>query len=116
MSADKKLSLGSVDFVLHDNGNATATLTPDDAAGLDTVLPAGSSVPSWTPSDPTAITVAPSADGLTCLVTPASPAKLATAVTIAVACTLPDGTVITGTSDPIDVVAGGPVGFKIALA
>lgn len=112
--ASGKLKL-AIDFQLHDNGNATAKATPIDSMDLGTTLPAGSSVPVWVPSDPTALAVSAAADGLSCLVTPASPPKLATGVTVSMSATLPDGSVIGGVSDPIDVVASEAVGFKIAL-
>lgn len=109
----KTLTAG-IDFQLFDNGQAVATLTPVDAAGLDTALPDGTSVPVWVSSDP-GLVVAGSTDGLSAIVTPAVPPVLVQNATLTVSATLPDGTVITGTSDPIDIVSGGPTGFKIAL-
>ncbi len=111
----KKTASAGIDFVLHDNGQAVATLTPVDAAGLDTTLPEGSSIPAWVSSDP-GVVVSPSTDGLSAIVSPSVPPVMVTGVTLTVSCTLPDSTVITGVSDPIDVVGGGPTGFKIALA
>lgn len=108
------MATAAIDFQLFDNGQAVASLTPVDAAGLETTLPAGSSVPVWTSSDP-GVVVSPSTDGLSAIVTPAQPPVLVQNAVLTATSTLPDGTVITGTSDPIDVVAGGPVGFKIAL-
>jgi hypothetical protein len=106
--------MASVDFVLFDNGQAVATLTPEDKAGLDTTLPAGTSVPVWTSSNP-AVVVSGSTDGLSAIVTPATPPVLATGVTVTATATLPDGTVITGVSDPIDVTGSAVAGFKISL-
>ncbi len=111
----KKALAAGVDFQLFDNGMATATLTPVDAAGIDTTLPAGTSVPAWTSSDP-GVVVSGAADGLTAIVTPSTPPVLVQDAILTVTATLPDGTVITGTSDKIDVVGGGPTGFKVALA
>lgn len=106
-----------IDFQFFENGQATASLTPVDASGNATTMPAGSTVPAWVSSDP-GITVSPAADGLSALLT-AGGAPV-TAATLTVTATLPDGTTtITGTSDPIDVVAqppGSPVAFKIALS
>lgn len=104
----------TIDFQLFDNGSAVASLTPEDSLQMDTTLPAGTSVPAWVPSDP-GIVVSGSADGLSAIVTPAAPPVLVTGATVSVSATLPDGTVISGTSDPIDVVAGGPTGFKVSL-
>jgi hypothetical protein len=110
----------TVDFQLLDNGTATATLTPVDAAGNPTSMPAlqagqagapGASVPAWTSSNP-AITVAAAADGLSATLTPTS---LATGVIITATATLADGvTVLTGSGNPIDVVAGTATAFAIA--
>ena len=102
----------TMDFQLLDNGSATATLTPIDSVGEPTTLPAGV-VPAWSSSDP-AVVVVPAADGMSAALAPASPPVLATGVVITASATLPSGAVITGSGDPIDVVAGGPVGFKIA--
>lgn len=110
----------TVDFQLLDNGTAKATLTPIDAAGNPTSMPAlqagqagapGASVPAWTSSNP-AITVAAAADGLSATLTPTS---LATGVIITATATLADGvTVLTGSGNPIDVVAGTATAFAIA--
>lgn len=106
-----------IDFQFFENGQATASLTPVDASGNATTMPAGSTVPAWVSSDP-GITVSPAADGLSALLT--ADGTPVTAATLTVTATLPDGTTtITGTSDPIDVVAqppGSPVAFKIALS
>ena len=106
--------MASIDFVLFDNGQAVATLTPEDAAGLDTTLPAGSSVPAWTSDNP-GIVVSPSADGLSAILTPATPPVLLTGATVSATSTLPSGKVITGKSDPIDVDGSEAAGFKISL-
>lgn len=101
----------TVDFQLLDNGTATATLTPVDAAGNPTSMPSGAGVPVWTSSNP-AITVAPAADGMSATLTPTA---LATSVTISATSTLADGvTTISGSGNPIDVVAGTATAFAIA--
>jgi hypothetical protein len=65
------------------------------------------SVPMWSSSDPS-IVVSPSADGLSALLTAGTtPVKAATVT--ATASLLADATAITGTTDPIDVVAQVPV-------
>lgn len=111
----------SVDFRLVDNGSATATLTPVDTVGLATTLPAGTSTPTWTSSDP-GVVVTAAADGLSAQVTPATPPVLVTGAVITATATLPNnadgsaGATITGSGTPIDVVAGGPAGFQITEA
>jgi len=113
--------MASIDFQLHDDGTATGTLTPEDALAADTVLPVGTSVPVWTSSSPD-IVVTASADGMTAKIVPSSPPVLVTGVTVSASATLPNnpdgspGATITGTSEGIDVVPGGPTGFKIALS
>lgn len=104
----------TVDFQLKDNGTATATLTPIDAAGLSTSMPAGASVPVWASSDP-GVVVTAAADGLSAQVAPATPPVLVTGAVITATATLADGTTtISGQGDPIDVVASDAVGFAIA--
>ena len=115
MANKKSVADAGIDFQLFDNGQAVATLTPVDAAGLDTALPEGTSVPVWSSSD-AGVVVAASTDGMSAIVTPATPPVLVQDAILTATATLPDGTVITGTSDKIDVVAGGPTGFKMALA
>jgi hypothetical protein len=110
----KKLKAG-VDFQLFDNGSAVATLTPLDAVGIETTLPAGTPTPAWTSSDP-GVVVSASTDGLSAIVTPATPPVLVQGATITATATLLDGTVITGTSEAIDVVPGGPVGFQVVMS
>ena len=111
-----KTAGATVDFRLEDDGTLTGTLTPIDAAGLPTnqPLPVGTSVPVWTPSGP-GLTITPAADGMSAVVTPAVPPVLVTGATITVSATLASGAIITGVSDPIDVVGGPAVGFQIAL-
>jgi hypothetical protein len=108
------VSAAAVDFTLFDNGSAVATLTPKDKAGLDTAWPADASIPTGVSSDP-GLVVAMAADGLSAIVTPSVPPVKLTGATITFTGTLADGTVITGTSDPIDVVATGPSTFGISL-
>lgn len=111
-----KVKDAAVDFQLLDNGTAKAVATPQDSVGVATTLPAGTSTPTWASSDP-GVVVAPDpsdASGLTAIVSPATPPVLVTGAVISVSATLPDGTtVITGSGDPIDVIAGGPTGFKV---
>ena len=110
----------TLDFQLLDNGTAQALLKPVDAAGMLATLPTGTPAPTWTASDP-GITVTPGPDGLSAVVAPANPPVLVTGVTITATTTLPPvapatvGVTLTGTSTPIDVTAGGPVGFQISL-
>jgi len=75
------------------------TATPKAPDGVTTVaLPVGSSVPTWTSSDPTNAPVTASADGLTATVNVAADA-VGGDFDLTVTATLPDGTtVITGTA------------------
>jgi hypothetical protein len=108
--------MAAVDFQLFDNGQAVATLSVLDAAGLPTVLPAGTPPPTWTSSNP-GVLVSASADGLSAIVSPATPPVLVTGAVLTASTTLAGATSpITGTSDPIDVAGSGAAGFKIALA
>jgi len=111
----KVIAKASVDFQLLDNGTALATATPQDAAGLTTTLPAGTSTPVWTSSDPgvTVVPVATDSTGLTATVAPAVPPVLLTGAVITVSATLASGTAISGSGNPIDVVSGGASGFQV---
>jgi hypothetical protein len=106
----------ALDFQLLDNGTALATATPIDAAGLPTTLPAGSGTPVWASSAPSVVVtpVATDPTGLSATVTPSTPPVLATAVQVSVTAALASGSSITGT-DLVDVVAGGPTGFSVAM-
>jgi hypothetical protein len=112
----------AMDFQILDNGSATAALNLVDAAGLPTTLPTGAtlSVPPWVSSDP-GLVATPSANGLTAVISPATPPKLLTGATITAGpatITNADGSTVTlpaVTSGPIDVIAGGPVGFTLSL-
>lgn len=113
-----RAAAAGLDFTIFENGMATAKLSPVDGTPEENEvpLPEGSSIPVWTGSDPSLI-ISPSADGLSALVQ-AGTVALDNA-TVSASCTLPDGTVITGTSENIDVVPqppGSPVKFKIALS
>ena len=108
-----KVMKATLDFQLLDNGTATATLTPIDAAGLATTLPAGTPIPVWVSSDPSVVVTA-AADGMSATVAPATPPVAKTGVTISVSTTLASGTSISG-SDVVDVVAGTATGFAIAM-
>jgi hypothetical protein len=101
----------TVDFQLLDNGTATATLTPVDAAGNPTTMPAGATVPAWTSSSP-GIAITAAADGMSATLTPTG---LGTGIIISANSTLSDGvTTLTGSGNPIDVVAGSASAFAIA--
>jgi hypothetical protein len=118
-----KATKGKLKLNILDNGTATATLTLIDAAGLPTQLPAGSTVTGpWASSDP-GVVVTPDATDLVAAVAPATPPVLVTGAVITagplVMTNADDTTVNLGsasTTDPINVVAGGPAGFKITVA
>jgi hypothetical protein len=100
-----------------DNGTVRFTLTPKDSVGNLATMPAGSPPFAGTPSDPTLITVAvdptdPSGFGLVQIGTPLGP--LGTGFTVVFSSTLASGTVVSGTSDPLNIVAGGPTGVTVS--
>jgi hypothetical protein len=108
MSDKPKAVKATLDLQLPDSGTGTASLAFVDAAGLPATLPSGT-IPVWSSSNP-AIVVTPAADGLSAQFGPSTPPVLATGVVITAVTTLPSGTVITATGQPIDVVGGGPTG------
>lgn len=110
---------GKLKVTFLDNGTAKAVATPTDSVGIDTTLPAGSSAPAWTSSDPGAVVTPDPADtsGLSAIITPATPPVLVASFTVSVDSTLPDGTThVSGTSESNSIIAGGPTGFKVAVA
>lgn len=111
-----KTQAASMDFEINPDGTATATLTPHDRLGSTTTLPASASVPIWSSSAPASLTITPAVDGLSAVLADAG--VTANGISIMIDCTLSDGTVIHADSDTelIDVVPGGPTGFKVALS
>jgi hypothetical protein len=107
---------GKLKISILDNGTAKGTLTPVDAAGLPTSLPAGFSIPAWVSSDP-GVVVTPAADGMSAVVAPATPPVLVTGASITVTSKSADGTAtLTGTTtDPINVIAGPAGSFQISV-
>jgi hypothetical protein len=110
---------GKMKLVITDAGQVgTATASPTDSVNLPTTIPAGNSTPVWTASDPGVVVtpVATDPTGLSATVVPATPPVLVASFTVTVTTTLADGvTVLTGTSSPNSVVAGGPTGFQISV-
>jgi hypothetical protein len=117
MAANKALKpKATIDFQLNDDGSATGTLTTVDTDQNPIPFPAGATIPAWTSSN-AGLTVAASADGQSAVVTPTG--VLLTDAVITVTSTLADGvTVLTGSSEGIDVVADAakPSGFTVSLA
>lgn len=114
-----KAKLGRMKLDLQDDKNGTVSATVVDTAGLSTTLSPGTSVPVIVSSDPSAIVVDQSGDpsGLTGTFKAATPAKLATGVTLSISATDPSGAVLTGPpSEGINVVAGPAGGFNLTLA
>jgi hypothetical protein len=97
---------GTTDSTLNDNATGSVTATPLDASGSPTILPDGVTVGLMS-SDLTVMTVSQ-----TGVCTNAVPPKLG-AVTITASAKLADGTVITGTSKTINVVAGPPTSLDV---
>lgn len=104
-----------------DNGTATGTITGIvDAAGLPTSFDAGT-VPTWicetTPgagADPN-IVLTVAADGMSCVVAPATPPALVSGDTITVTATGPVMGTLTGTYSPVNVVAGPASTFVVSV-
>jgi hypothetical protein len=113
-----KVASGKLKFNILDNGTATATLTPVDAAGVAVPWPSDASAITWTSSNPAVVVTPSTTNNLQAAVAPASPPTLATGVVITAQGTLADGTVVKGdnSADPINVVAGPAGSFVIALS
>lgn len=96
---------------IKDNQQVTITLEVDDIVGNQVTDAAFQSPPAWQSSDPTVLTVTPTADGLGALVD--TTGKLGTAQ-IRVDATTTDGRTITGIGDT-EVVTSGPTTFKLVF-
>lgn len=107
-----------MNFEMKDDGSAVATITDIlDKAGLPASL-TGDAI-AWSSSDstpgPSAVSLTPAPDGLSCAIAPATPPTLATGLTITATATLPDSSQLAEASDPMDVIADQAVGFKVSL-
>jgi hypothetical protein len=111
-----KVKTAAVDLQILENGTVQFTFTPVDASGNPTTLPAGTPPLTYVSSSP-ALTLAPSpADtsgfGLIAIGTGIA---VATGVVVTGQTTLAGATApISGSAAPVDIVAGGPVGFTVA--
>jgi len=119
-----KSSRGKMKLDIHGDGTATASVTFQDSTGLPASLPAGATLSNpFTSSDP-GIVVEPASDGMSALLKPSTPPVLVTGAIITAGpatITLADGSTISipaadNSSDPLNVVAGGPAGMKIVVA
>lgn len=115
--AVKKAVKAGVDFVIQDNGTVKYTLTPVDAMGNATTLAAGTPAVTATSSDP-ALTLAadPAETSGFSLSWIGTPSALATGVVASFTATQPDGSVVAGSGDPVDIVAGPAGGFTVTEA
>jgi len=107
----------AVDFQILDNGSAIATAKPVDAAGLPASLLSTAGPGVWTSDNPGVVVTVDPTDptGLRATVTPSTPPVLVTGAKLTVTSTdTVDATkVISGVSDPIDIVGGPAVGFSV---
>ena len=118
-----KATKGKVKLTFLDNGNATATLGLLDAAGLPSSLPTGSTISPipWVSSDANLI-VTPAADGMSANLAPAVPPVLVTGATVTAGpatITNADGSTVVlaaVSTELLNIVTGGPAGFKISVA
>ncbi len=117
-----KVAAASIEFDFFDNGQAVATLSLVDAAGLPATLPAGASlsVPPWA-SDNAGVVASPAADGLSAILAPSTPPVLVTGVTITAGpatMTLADGSTVSiaAATGTVGVKSGGPTGFQMTEA
>ena len=105
-----------VDFRINDNGTVTYTAVPIDAASNQTTLPAGTPPLEWVASDPASLTLAadPADTSGFNLSQIGTGIKVATGVVTTCSTTLAGATApISGSAAPLDIEAGGPVGFSV---
>lgn len=100
--------------IFDDGKGVTYTATPDKP------LKSGE-VPTWaiTSGDATALVLAPSSDGLSCVGTLPNPAKDATGLVATITLVRNDSVTITDNADPVDIVPdpnGEPGSFTITEA
>lgn len=95
--AGKITSLGnSVTQAMLDDQTDTMSIAPVNSQGAPTALPTGSTPPTYTSAPGTAVTLAPAADGLSCVVSGVKGQAGTEVVTASF--TNADGTVATGTA------------------
>ena len=87
---------------LGDNQKVSATVVPDDAAGQPTV-----DTLSWTASVPTAVSLTPSADTLSCVIN-----GLVPTAGVVITATDPNGLAVSGT---VDVIAGAATSLNLTF-
>jgi hypothetical protein len=111
----KTATRATLDFVLLDNGTVQFTFTPLDSVGNPTTLPAGTPALTYTSSDPAlTVAVSPSDTSGFGLVAIGTPTGLATSIVVTGSTTLAGATSpISGSANPVDIVAGGPTGFSV---
>lgn len=113
---ENRVKTAGVDFEILDNGTVKYTFTPVDAIGQPTTLPPGTPPLTYSSSSP-AMTVAadPSDTSGFGLLAIGTGVAVATGVVVTGQTTLPGAAApIIGTADPVDILAGGPVGFTVA--
>jgi hypothetical protein len=95
---------GTMDFQIKDDGKGIVFTATPQKNGQPVTLQPGQ-VPTWTVSDPAALTISVDSTGLICTGTIPSPAKDEAGLTVTISLTLADNTVVTDTSAPFDIVA-----------
>lgn len=108
----------TVDFQLQDNGTVKFTAKPVDAKGFAATLPAGTPPLSWVSSDPALVLSAdPDDNSGFALSQIGTPAGLATGVVVTGSTTLPGAVEpISGSANPVDIIAGPVSGFAVTEA
>ena len=122
-SMAKKAMKATVDFKELDNGSATGTISFVDSVGEPTSLAANATCATTATSSDPGLTVVVDSTGLILTITPtvplASPLPVGVVVSTSTTITNADGSVLgpfAASSQPIDVIAGGPAGASISLA
>jgi hypothetical protein len=120
MTNKAKATKAGVDFQLLDNGTATATVSFVDSVGNPTSTPVGAAPAVYTSSNPAVVSVgATNADGVSATLTPLS---LGTGVIVSATVTVTDPTgvnppvTLSGSGNPIDVIAGAASALAISEA
>lgn len=110
----KKATKAGVDFQIQDNGTVKYTLTPVDALGNAAPLAPGTPAVTATSSDPAlSLAADPAETSGFSLSWIGTPTALATGVVASFTTTQPDGSVVAGSGDPVDIVAGPAGAFTV---
>ena len=110
----KAAKFGKFRINILDNGTAQYNLSIVDTANLATTLEAGTPAPVPTFDNP-GVVATPAADGMSGIISPATPPVLVSGATLTVTASQPTLGPVSGTYNPVNIVAGPAGSFVVAV-